>query len=307
MAKTKSFLSSRSTQPGSASDEDFAAAIGTISPSAAARHVFSQNIPAERIEPNPFQARKTFPDLDELADAIRTQGFTSRLRVRAQPQRDGHFQLVYGERRLRAAKLAGLREIPCDVADYSDAELIEIGLAENIQRRDLNPLEEAQAFAQLTGNGRYTIRELALKIGKNKDYIAGRLALLRAPEDVQQLVMQMPEALTAARRIAALTDINERRPLIEGILRGDLTKEAVRATVRDVRVRPDVQNGDGFHEENVSHERSSITPKRVERDTALVLGVLETWQTQLPGLPRARQTAIRTAITKIRAALDAME
>ena len=98
------------------------------------------------IRPNPFQARRNFDGIEELAEVIRVQGFTTRLRVRPDPSQPDVFQLVFGERRLRAAQLAGLTTVPCEVAQHTDKEMIEIGLAENIQRRDLDPLEEARAF-----------------------------------------------------------------------------------------------------------------------------------------------------------------
>ena len=248
-SKPKSFLSTRRSgiQPSSASDDDFAQVLGQVSPQAAAHPVFSQNLPLERIRPNPFQARVNFEGLDELAEVIRVQGFISRLRVRPDPQDEGFFQLVYGERRLRAAKLAGLSQLPCDVSTHTDREMIEIGLAENIQRYDLSPLEEANAFNKFIEEGSYTIRELAERLGKNKDYIAGRLALLRAPQDVQQLVARRPDSVTVARRIAQLKTAEERQPLIEAVLSGTLNKEGVRTIVQQIQqleaqvVRPDVQ------------------------------------------------------------------
>src|ERR671917_2574115 len=119
------------------------------------------DLPIARIRPNPFQARRTFDDLAELAATIRAQGFTTRVRVRPDPSEPNAFQLVFGERRLRAAELAGLAMVPCDVAEHTDDEMIEIGLAENIQRRDLDPLEEARAFRTLIDQRGYTERRLA--------------------------------------------------------------------------------------------------------------------------------------------------
>ncbi len=127
----------------------------------APRLVVSQDLPLARIRPNPYQARREFADLDDLAEAIRQQGFISRLRVRPDPTEEGYYQLVYGERRLRAAERAELTAIPCDVAPHTDRELIEIGLVENIQRQDLNPLEEARAFQTFIRELDYSIRTLA--------------------------------------------------------------------------------------------------------------------------------------------------
>src|SRR4051794_25351171 len=120
-----------------------------------------RDLPLDRIQPNPFQARQSFDGLDELVQSIRAHGFVSRLRVRPHPEMPDHFQLVFGERRLRAARAAGMQSIPCEIAEHSDAQLIEIGLAENIQRQDLDPLEEAYAFRTLIAQRGYTQQRLA--------------------------------------------------------------------------------------------------------------------------------------------------
>lgn len=338
MAKTKSFLTSRSTGPASASDSDFESVIG-LRPELTERPIFSQNLPVERIRPNPFQARQRFDGLDELSSAIHTQGFISRLRVRPDPNSpgEGYFQLVYGERRLRAAILAGLAAVPCDVADYSDQEMLEIGLAENIQRQDLNPLEEAHVFQRLTQNGEYTIRELASRIGKHKDYVDGRLALLRAPQDVQELVSKRPDTVTVARRIASLGSVGERRPLIEAVLEGTLNKEAVREIIRGLHtladdrtgepvvelfapgealpdnvieleshavVRPDGQNGTGqSHGLELPKKNSKPTQynsRRINQETSMVLSILNRWGELEPELWQANHDSLNRSIQAIR-------
>lgn len=337
MAKTKSFLSSRTAGPSSASDADFETVVG-LSQEIAERPVFSQNLPLERIRPNPFQARQRFEGLDELAEAIQAQGFISRLRVRPDPTApgEGFFQLAYGERRLRAALLAGLSIVPCDVAEYSDREMLEIGLAENIQRQDLNPLEEAVVFQRLTQAGEYSIRELAGRIGKNKDYVDGRLALLRAPQDVQELVAKRPDTVTVARRIASLESSGERRPLIEAVLEGTLNKEAVREIIHELQllvmgpaidpsngatdtseatapeshiVRPDGQLApltppDALKRANKSSQYSRA--RRINQETSMVLSILnrwlemesEVWQTNQESLSRSIQ-AIRDTLLEL--------
>lgn len=214
--------------------EDEAARQREVAALIAPRRTVVQDLPIERIRPNPFQARVEFVDLEELAEAIKAQGFTTRLRVRADPNEAGFFQLVFGERRLRAAALAGLHEVPCEIADHTDEELIEIGLAENIQRRDLAPLEEARAFRLFIEQRGYSIRRLAERLGKDKSYVEDRLKLLQVPDDVQEMVAQRPDALRAAREIARLESKEAREPLIAGVLAGDLSTAAVREIVRDV-------------------------------------------------------------------------
>ncbi|MDB5081098.1 MAG: hypothetical protein JWP00_3022 [Chloroflexi bacterium] len=333
MPKTKSFLSSRTAGPSSANDADFESVVGLRS-ELAERTVFSQSLPLSRIRPNPFQARQSFEGLDELAEAIRTQGFISRLRVRPDPnaREEGFFQLVYGERRLRAALLAGLSTIPCDVAEYTDREMLEIGLAENIQRQDLNPLEEAAVFHRLTHDGGdYSIRELAARIGKNKDYVDGRLALLRAPQDVRDLVAQRPDTVTVARRIASLESPGERRPLIQAVLEGTLNKEAVREIIHELQalavapliieepdgetpasdesapgiqafVRPDGLLDALKRPENVKklNKGSQYSTRRLNQETSLVLSILNRWQEMDPEIWKANNESLSRSIQAIR-------
>lgn len=228
-AKRKGFFGQAPARP-----EDELARQRDVEALIAPRRTVVQDLPVDRIRPNPFQARRQFDNLEELAGVIKTQGFTSRLRVRPDPSENGYFQLVYGERRLRAARIAELSEVPCEIAEHTDEELIEIGLAENIQRRDLNPMEEAQAFQTFRDERGYSIRKLAEKIGKDKGYIEDRLAILDAPADVQAMVAQRPDTLRAAREIAKLSTPSERKPLIEGILESKLNVHDIRAIVAEI-------------------------------------------------------------------------
>lgn len=206
-----------------------------VAPQLAAQPSRPQNIPVDRIRPNPYQARQNFVGVEELAAAIQAQGFITRLRVRPDPSAQGYFQLVFGERRLRAARLADLSSVPCDVAAHTDADLIEIGLSENLQRRDLDPLDEARALQGFIDHHGYTIRKLAERLGKDKTFIELRLSLLKAPEDIQQMVAQKPESLTAAREIAKLATPEARAPIIEGVVAGQLSATDVRALVKQHR------------------------------------------------------------------------
>jgi ParB family transcriptional regulator, chromosome partitioning protein len=263
----------------------------------APRRTIPQSLPVERIQPNPFQARRTFTGLEELAEAIRVHSFTSRLRVRPDPSRDGFFQLVYGERRLRAAKLAGLTEIPCEIAEHTDEELIEIGLAENIQRRDLDPLEEAEAFRTLITERGYSVRRLAERIGKDKSYVEDRLKVLQTPEDVQQMVAERPDSLRAAREIAKLPSHTDRRPLIEGIVSGHLNTSDVRTIIREI--------GETSQEATVpisqtqSPERVEVALQRtLERDLRSIRTILGRWRTMLMQ-GEAEQTSVSVALEQV--------
>ena len=191
------------------------------------------DIPIARIRPNPFQARQTFEGLEELAAAIRAHGFTSRIRVRHDPSDERYYQLVYGERRLRAAELAGLAELPCDVGEYSDEDLLEVGPMENIQREDLDPLEEAWAFRTFITERGYTQQRLADRIGKDINYVGRRLKLLETPDDVQRMVAQRSDTVMAALEIARLPTPELRQPLIEQVIKGKMTKREVETRVRE--------------------------------------------------------------------------
>ncbi len=188
--------------------------------------VIVRELPLQLIDANPFQARREFLDLDELVQAIRAQGFISRLRVRPHPQEEDRFQLVYGERRLRAAQQAGMTTVPVEIVRHTDADLIEIGLMENLVRRDLTPLEEAHVFRQLIDERGYTQDQLAERIGKTRGYITARLEAFASPADVQAFVSVHPERLSVARRIAREADPVVREHLIAQAEQG--------ATVREV-------------------------------------------------------------------------
>jgi ParB family transcriptional regulator, chromosome partitioning protein len=271
----------------------------------APQQVMSQDLPIDRIRPNPYQARQTFADLDELAEAIRQQGFISRLRVRPDPNAEGFYQLVYGERRLRAAELAGLSALPCDIAPHTDRELIEVGLMENIQRQDLNPLEEARAFQTLMHELDYSIRSLAERLGKHRSYIEGRLALLRAPADVQELVVQQPDTLDAARQIASVADPAERQALIAGVATGELTSKAVRTHVRTRSSGSAAPTLGQAAEE----QAPNLAAQQVAQDAAIVVAMLDTWEQLLIEQPEqlaAVQDGLNTILLRAQALLDTM-
>jgi len=275
----------------------------------APRRLIAQDLPIDRLQPNPFQARRTFDGLPDLVQAIKTQGFITRLRVRPHPEHVGAFQLVFGERRLRAARTAGLTEVPCEIADHTDEEMIEIGLAENIQRRDLDPLEEAQAFDTFIQQRGYSIRRLADRLGKDKSYIEDRLKLLRVPDDVQSLIMQRPDALRMAREIAKLPTPGERQPLIEAVTAGQINTEVVRMIVRDVSEHIDSSDEPraAWVAEQV-HQATEQAPQRrpapnvhraMERDVHALHTVLTRLQQLLPVLDEADRAALREHVKEL--------
>ncbi len=142
-------------------------------------------VPIEQVRPNPNQPRRAFPPeaLEELAASIRARGILQPLIVRPRPE--GGFEIVAGERRWRAAQLAQLHEVPVLVRRLSDDEVLEVALIENIQRQDLNPAEEAEAYRMLMDRFGHTQEALAEALGKSRSHVANLLRLLTLPEAVQ--------------------------------------------------------------------------------------------------------------------------
>jgi len=155
------------------------------------------------IEPNPLQPRSVFDAgrLQELANSIETHGIIQPILVR---RRGSHYELIAGERRLRAAKLAGLVEVPAIVQDYADERILEIALIENIQREDLNPMETAQALERLHTEMNLSHEEIAMRTGKDRTTITNMIRLLRLPQDVQLLVAERRLSMGHARAILGL-------------------------------------------------------------------------------------------------------
>jgi ParB family chromosome partitioning protein len=146
-----------------------------------------QIVPIEKIHPNPDQPRRSFttPDLEELAASIREKGVIQPLIVRRRAGGSGGYEIVAGERRWRAAQMAKLHELPVLVRDFDDSEVLEIAIIENIQRADLNPVEEAAGYRQLMEKFGHTQEKLSEVLGKSRSYIANLVRLLGLPEEVQ--------------------------------------------------------------------------------------------------------------------------
>lgn len=180
------------------------------------------DVDLDSIVPGPMQPRMHFDEasLQSLAESIRSHGIVQPLLVR---RRDGGFQLIAGERRWRAAKLAGLARVPVIVKEVPDESLLEIALIENIQREDLNPIEEAQAYKKLIENVGLTQESLASRVGRDRSYITNYLRLLRLPDDLQQLVKEGRLSTGHARTLLALIHPDQQRRLARQIIDGGLS------------------------------------------------------------------------------------
>ena len=162
-----------------------------------------RSVPVERLRPNPNQPRRQFtqPQLEELAKSVAEKGVIQPLIVRAVA--DGNYEIVAGERRWRAAQMAQLHEVPVIVRDYDDTEVLEVAIIENIQRADLNPVEEAAGYRQLMDRFGHTQEKIAEALSKSRSHIANSLRLLSLPEDVQALLTE--GKLTAGHARALIT------------------------------------------------------------------------------------------------------
>ncbi len=192
--------------------------------------------PIELLRRNPDQPRRIFaePELQELADSIRERGVLQPILVRPAPGAPGEYQIVAGERRWRAAQRANLHTVPIIVRSFDDAEVAEIGVIENIQRADLNPLEEAQGYRLLMDRFGRTQETIAKSVGKSRSHIANMLRLLNLPAPVRELVEAGRLSAGHARAIAASPDPAF---LAKTIVEGDLSVRQAEALARKAQDR----------------------------------------------------------------------
>lgn len=162
-------------------------------------------LPVNQIRPNPYQPRKIFDQkaLAELASSIEEHGVFTPILVKKSIH---GYELIAGERRLRASKLAGKSEIPAILVDFDDQQMMEISLLENIQREDLNVIEEAKAYDQLIRSLHYTQEQLASRVGKSREHIANLLRLLKLPDEVSQMVIDKKLSMGHVRALLSLKD-----------------------------------------------------------------------------------------------------
>ena len=186
----------------------------------------SGRVSIELIDPNPLQPRRVFQQdtLHQLADSIRLHGIIQPLVIRRSGER---YQLVAGERRWRAAKIAGLTEVPAVVQEISDDHLLEITLIENIQREDLNPIELAIALDRMAHELNINQDEIGRRTGKDRSTISNAIRLLQLPPDLQQLVAERRLSAGHARSLLALTDEEMQRNLAEKIVAQGLSVRQV--------------------------------------------------------------------------------
>lgn len=183
-------------------------------------------IPVNNVRPNPYQPRKVFNDdsIKELSESIKEHGVFQPILVRESIQ---GYELIAGERRLRASKLAGLKEIPAITLEFNDTEMMEISLLENIQREDLSAIEEAEAYQKLIENLGYTQEELAKRISKSRSYVTNTMRLLKLPSEVKQMVQANEISYGHARALINIEDEDEQIELAKKTVKEGLTVRAI--------------------------------------------------------------------------------
>lgn len=228
-----------------------------------------RRVPIEFVNANPNNPRRSFdPDeLEDLTRSVREKGIVQPILVRPQPGmplEENRYEIIAGERRWRAAQQAGLHEIPVLIQAVNDKEALELAIVENVQRSDLNPIEEAHGYQQLLDGFDYTQQDLASVIGKSRSHVANTLRLLKLPEKVQSL-LQAGE-LTAGHAKILVTTENP-GALAERIIEGDMSVRAAEELVRDV-----VESGPK-KSSATSHTKDADT-QALENSLSEVLGLL---------------------------------
>ena len=195
-------------------------------------------VPVDKVTPNPFQPRKEFDDeaLSELAQSIRQQGVITPITVRQMP--DGSYQLISGERRLRASQMAGLKELPAYIRTATDTQMMEMALVENIQRADLNAIEVAQAYRQLIEECQLTHDQLSERVGKDRSTITNYLRLLNLPDEAQQALVDGKVSMAHARVLAGIDDSERQLEILHAIVERHLSVHQTEAMAKEAKVQP---------------------------------------------------------------------
>lgn len=190
-------------------------------------------VPVSEVKPNPYQPRKNFDDdkIHELADSIKLHGVFTPILVKKAIK---GYELIAGERRLRASKLAGLKTIPAILMEFDDQQMMEIALLENIQREDLNAIEEAQGYEKLIKKLGYTQEELSKRIGKSREHVTNMIRLLKLPKSVQEYVINKDLSMGHVRALLGLKDSSLIDDVAKKAIQLHLSVRAVETLVKNL-------------------------------------------------------------------------
>lgn len=240
--------------------------------------VSTSTLPINEIIQNKEQPRKTFDEgaLQELADSITVHGVLQPLLVR--PLLSGGYQLIAGERRWRASRMAGLKEVPVIIRELSDSEAMEIAIIENLQREDLNPIEEAEGLQALIDKCDYTQEQVAVSVGKSRPAIANALRLLKLPEEVRQMTKEGEISAGHARALLAFDNQAIMYEVAKQIVSDKLTvRDVERLAKRPTKSAEKKQNAkhrDSFYDE-VELSLTEVLGRRVKVYNGRSKGTLE--------------------------------
>ncbi len=228
------------------------------------------------VVPGPFQPRKFFSEssLKDLAQSIKEKGLVQPILVRPLIQ-SGQYELVAGERRWRASKMAGLKSIPALVRIIDDQDAMELALIENIQRQDLNPIEEAEAYQQLISRCGYTQEQLSIQIGKSRSHIANMMRLLTLPDSVKEFVMEGKLTMGHAR---ALVGYHAAEAMAESIIANEISVREVENLIRTENTGKSPKSVAGDKESKLKRNKSSNSAKdediiAIEQSLSTILGM----------------------------------
>lgn len=198
-------------------------------------------VPIELIGPNPRNPRRTFgeSELADLAQSLREHGLVQPVVVRPAPVQAGRYEIIAGERRWRAAQLAGLAEIPIILRDVDDRVALEIAIVENVQRSDLNPIEEAMGYQRLIDDHGYTQADLGQVIGKSRSHVANTLRLLKLPSDIREMLV---DGALSAGHARTLVTVADPAGLARKIVAGGLSVRQAEALAQQPQVREKAKN-----------------------------------------------------------------
>jgi ParB family chromosome partitioning protein len=222
----------------------------------------SAEIEIQLIDMNPWQPRTEFEEesLQELATSIKTHGLIQPVTVRK--TKDGRYQLIAGERRLRASKLAGLKTVPVYIRTVNDMEVLEMGLIENIQRKDLNPIEIAFSFQRLLDECNIRQEELAIKVSKSRSVITNHLRLLKLYPRVQSAIVHGKITMGHAKMLAAIENENQQLAILDKILDEEMSVRQVEDLIRKLNQTEDnpkpVKIGLPHHYQSVKQSLKTI-------------------------------------------------
>ncbi len=232
-----------------------------------------RQLPLQKVEPNPDQPRRDFneEELQALADSIGEHGILQPLTVREMPH-SGYYQIIAGERRWRAARMAGLTEVPALVIEADDRQAMELALIENLQRQDLNPVEEAQGYHSLLEDYGLTQEEAARRVGKSRPAVANALRLLNLEADILEQIRSGALSPGHARAILSLKDGKNGRRQPKKIVSLDLSVRQAEALCRSLGREPKPEPPTGTLQVNYVAECEKTLSRRLGRGVKIVTG-----------------------------------